>query len=348
MLIARGLWPVPGGLCVRERRGWTLLCALLVIGGGCGASEPAGGDGAVDDGGVVDAAVVDDGGNLLPDGAADGGLPCRANGVMGVCVDISQCTGTRTAGLCPGPASIQCCTPRSGDGGANTCDPAAMPLPNTGRSEAAGQGGCPAGMVRVTSFCIDKYEASLTLVSGGEWSPYWNPGTRAVRAVSRAGAVPQGYINGRQAADACAAAGKRLCTDTEWLRACRGPTATTYPYGNTRMPGVCNDARAQHPAVEYFGTSDPSVFSMIDHPCLNQLPNSLDLAGENAGCISAEGALDMMGNLHEWTADPNGTFRGGFYVDTYRNGNGCLYATTAHDTGHWDYSTGFRCCASVP
>jgi len=24
----------------------------------------------------------------------------------------------------------------------------------------------------------------------------------------------------------------------------------------------------------------------------------------------------MMGNLHEWTADPAGTFRGGFYVDT--------------------------------
>ena len=52
-----------------------------------------------------------------------------------------------------------------------------------------------------------------------------------------------------------------------------------------------------------------------------------------------------MGNLHEWTADPSGTFRGGFYVDTTINGPGCLYATTAHDTGHWDYSTGFRCCA---
>ena len=39
----------------------------------------------------------------------------------------------------------------------------------------------------------------------------------------------------------------------------------------------------------------------------------------------------MMGNLHEWTADPAGTFRGGYYVDTVINGNGCLYATTAHD-----------------
>jgi hypothetical protein len=55
-----------------------------------------------------------------------------------------------------------------------------------------------------------------------------------------------------------------------------------------------------------------------------------------------------MGNLHEWTADPAGTFRGGFFVDTRVNGNGCLYRTTAHDTSHWDYSTGFRCCADLP
>ena len=42
---------------------------------------------------------------------------------------------------------------------------------------------------------------------------------------------------------------------------------------------------------------------------------------------------------------PEGTFRGGFYVDTMINGPGCLYATTAHNVYHWDYSTGFRCCA---
>ena len=53
--------------------------------------------------------------------------------------------------------------------------------------------------------------------------------------------------------------------------------------------------------------------------------------------------FDMMGNLHEWTSDPTGTFRGGFYVDTVNNNPGCLYRTTAHTTPHWDYSTGFRC-----
>ena len=165
-----------------------------------------------------------------------------------------------------------------------------------------------------------------------------------MRAVSVAGSVPQAYVSGMQAASACAAAGKRLCTDAEWLRACRGAANTTYPYGGTRQPGVCNDARAVNPVVEYFGSSDPSVIAMGTHPCIDQLPSSLDPTGGNAGCVTAEGAFDMMGNLHEWTADPAGTFRGGSYVDTMLNGEGCLYATTAHDTLFWDYSTGFRCC----
>src|SRR5262249_50665455 len=125
-----------------------------------------------------------------------------------------------------------------------------------------------------------------------------------------------------------------------------GPSGQTYPYGNTRQPGVCNDHRDEHPAVEYYGTTNSVIYTELDNACLDQLPLSLDPAGSLSGCITAEGAYDMMGNLHEWTADPNGTFRGGYYVDTVANGNGCLYATTAHNTQYWDYSTGFRCCAN--
>ena len=158
----------------------------------------------------------------------------------------------------------------------------------------------------------------------------------------------QGYVTGEQAAAACVEAAKRLCTDTEWLRACQGPSAWTYPYGNARMPGVCNDARAAHPAVERFGTSDAWIWSRLGDACINQLPASLARAGDHASCVTSEGALDMMGNLHEWTSDPAGTFRGGYYVDTVLNGPGCLYRTTAHDVSHWDYSTGFRCCADLP
>lgn len=275
--------------------------------------------------------------------------PCAVDGMPGRCVDVTVCAasgGHATPGHCPGPAAIQCCTEAPPAG--FDCDPAEHPTPNAGLVEAAGEGGCPDGMAPVDDFCVDRYEASLVEVMPGgaerPWSPYHNPGATPVRAVSVAGAVPQGYIDGVRAARACEAAGKRLCTDAEWLRACQWTDARTYPYGPARRPGVCNDARAQHPAVELFPDA-PNPFALIQDACINQLPASLARAGEHAACVTPEGIVDLMGNLHEWTADPEGTFRGGFYVDTVRNGNGCLYRTTAHDRGHWDYSTGFRCCA---
>lgn len=278
------------------------------------------------------------------------GDPCVANGAMGVCVDVAECTGMNVSipGFCPGPTEIQCCVPKD----PNTCDPDAYPHPNDGLAEAPGIGGCPPGMLKVpagggvAAFCIDVFEAALVDMTGtSSICPFHNPGAAAVRAVSIEGAIPQGYVNGDQAADACANAGKRLCDDDEWLRACRGPNGNIYPYGNTRIDDVCNDHRDVHPAVEYYGSSDPSVYSHIDNACLDQLHDSLDPAGASPGCVSDFGAFDMMGNLHEWTSDPAGTFRGGYFVDTVINGDGCLYVTTAHNTLHWDYSTGFRCCA---
>lgn len=230
-----------------------------------------------------------------------------------------------------------------------TCDGAIPPYVNGVPDEDPGDAGCPAGMARIDDFCIDRYEAMLAEVLPNDtrvaWSPYANPGDVDVVALSVAGVVPQGFITQVQAADACARAGKRLCGDGEWLRACQGASATTYPYGDVREPGVCNDARGCHPVIQYFETDDSFVWSQLDHPCISQLPEGLQLTGAHLGCSAGEGVFDMMGNLHEWTADPAGTFRGGFYVDTVINGPGCQYATTAHNVFHWDYSTGFRCCA---
>ena len=61
--------------------------------------------------------------------------------------------------------------------------------------------------------------------------------------------------------------------------------------------------------------------------------------------VPSWGVFDVHGNLHEWVADVDGTFRGGFYADAVLNGPGCLYRTTAHAGSYHDYSTGFRCCA---
>ncbi len=334
-------------------RGLAVLLPLALLTGCSG--DPGGAGGGIDTtssggagGSIGQGGQSSSGGSLVGAGGmgGSGGMPiaCDVDGVSGDCLDVADCVGSFVAvpNHCPGPANIQCCVPL----GSVACDPLAAPLPNDGMVEAPGTEGCPSGMLRVDTFCLDRYEASLVYTAdGGSFSPYHNPGMSAVRAVSIEGAVPQGYIDGDQAQAACEASGKRLCTDTEWLRACRGPNDFVYPYGDVDMLGVCNDHRAVHPAVELFGTTDPSIYSHLDNACLDQLPSSLDKAGANPGCVTSEGAYDMMGNLHEWTADPAGTFRGGYYVDTKLNGSGCLYVTTAHDTLHWDYSTGFRCCA---
>ncbi len=232
--------------------------------------------------------------------------------------------------------------------GPSSCTAAQLPVPTMPPVEPPGLGGCPPGMALIPAtapFCIDRWEAAVVSnVDGAPLTPFAPPPANA-RAVSAPGVTPQGYTSGIAAGAACESAGKRLCTDTEWLRACQGPDGWSYPYGPARVPGRCNDARPCHPAIQYFGTSASWIWSELNHPCLNQLPFGLGETGEYALCVTPEDVYDLMGNLHEWTADPAGTFRGGFYVDTVINGEGCLYKTTAHSTAHHDYSTGFRCCA---
>jgi sulfatase modifying factor 1 len=86
----------------------------------------------------------------------------------------------------------------------------------------------------------------------------------------------------------------------------------------------------------------------MNDPQINQMPGTLALTGAFEGCSNDFGVFDMVGNLHEWISDSDGTFRGGYYMDTRLNGDGCRYTTQAHDTSYHDYSTGFRCCADLP
>jgi hypothetical protein len=231
------------------------------------------------------------------------------------------------------------------------CNPNLFLRPNAGRSleEVAGVGGCLPGMVPIPGAraCVDRWEAHVVEVledgTVRSWSPFFNPGGIKVRARSSPGAFPQSYISQVQAAQACSEAGKRLCTDTEWVAACRGSKKSQFPYGDAEKPTACNDRRDRHPAIEYLESTD--VFARLEHPCINQVPDTVMLTGAKSECSTPEGVFDMVGNLHEWTADPNGTFRGGYYVDAKLNGRGCDYVTTRHDTIYWDYSIGFRCCA---
>jgi formylglycine-generating enzyme required for sulfatase activity len=85
----------------------------------------------------------------------------------------------------------------------------------------------------------------------------------------------------------------------------------------------------------------------MNDPQLNRLSGTVAATGSHAQCTNDYGVYDMVGNVHEWVDDPEGTFLGGFYLDTHQLGDGCNYRTPGHDVYYHDYSTGFRCCADV-
>jgi hypothetical protein len=223
---------------------------------------------------------------------------------------------------------------------------------------------CPVGMALVSQralaedvappnplpdYCIDRYEASLVLVTpegDRPFSPYETVNARRVRAVSRAGVTPQAYISRNEADVACRGSHKRLCREDEWTAACRGKRPTAFPYGDERKAGYCNDAGVSPLATIYpaLGPEAHGPAAMNDSR-LNALPGTVSPTGHHAHCKSSWGTYDMVGNVHEWIDDPAGTFLGGYYLDTHINGDGCAYKTVAHDASYHDYSTGFRCCA---
>ncbi|HEY6727766.1 MAG TPA: SUMF1/EgtB/PvdO family nonheme iron enzyme [Polyangiaceae bacterium] len=256
--------------------------------------------------------------------------------------------------------------------------------PKTARAQAPT---CPSSMVRVQNFCIDRWEImTVDHRTGQPLSPYYpphagrlqqalriwqierlvvgDPAARALplppipevqrgrfepRAVSLPGVVPQGYLSHALAARACANAGKRLCTEAEWVTACQAAPKRKYPYGDQFEWGACNVYRFSHPAfvlhgVSFVGHTDPRL-NLVSERGEDPL---LRLTGGTERCRSQwpEGSIhDMVGNLDEWIDDPNGTFVGGFYARSTREG--CAAKIESHSAEYYDYSLGTRCCTAA-
>ncbi|MFW5738766.1 MAG: SUMF1/EgtB/PvdO family nonheme iron enzyme [Myxococcota bacterium] len=197
--------------------------------------------------------------------------------------------------------------------------------------------------------CIDRWENTVVDADGNPLSPYEPVDRKSKRtvAVSKPGVVPQGYISLHEATKACKAAGKRMCTTQEWLDACQGLARPkrTYPYGNVKRRGVCNDATAIHPVSLVFPGQRRHDSVTLNDPRLNRQPNTLAKTGAFAECVTPDGVHDMVGNLLEWTrGHRRPLLMGGHYVDSVVNGEGCRYVTPDHKEHYHDFTTGFRCC----
>jgi hypothetical protein len=177
--------------------------------------------------------------------------------------------------------------------------------------------GCPAGMTLVGSgeagYCIDTYEASRPDATAT------SAGVDATRSESRAGVLPWQQVTFADASAACEAAGKRLCTDTEWVGACTGGSTTSlYPYGANYRGDTCH------------GSNAPPV-------------RAASATGGFAGCQSAAAVFDLSGNVEEWTADER--VRGGSYLDSATSLR-CAAIDGAVASGATADTVGFRCCAA--
>ncbi len=242
---------------------------------------------------------------------------------------------------------------------------------------------CPPDMVAVAGrVCVDRFETTLVDVSTGRaWPPFYAPNpdrARATagfyealrmrspasgldaqmpipdppmfaiepRAISTRDVLPQGYLTADTASRACEGSGKRLCSEAEWVTACRGETETEFPYGERYEQGTCNVYRESHPS---FLLHDNAA-RYHDDPRNNQVAfegrNLLQKTGESTRCASVWGSdavFDMVGNLDEWVSDETGVFVGGFYSRGTRSG--CFARVSNHPRTYSDYSTGARCCA---
>lgn len=179
---------------------------------------------------------------------------------------------------------------------------------------------CPLGMLPLpqSPLCIDRYEASCPYATYRD-SPCSS--TEDLSPQSIPGVIPWTNISAERARVACTRAGKRLCTDLEWLSSCLGIEESSYPYGDDHELQRCNDAFHQ----------PPSPFTWL-------LPT-----GFLSLCNSDNGVLDLSGNAAEFVdlSDSAG------YKAMAGKGESPEVSSTCTDGLSFDQEdemTGFRCC----
>jgi formylglycine-generating enzyme len=143
-----------------------------------------------------------------------------------------------------------------------------------------------------------------------------------------AGAIATTNVTRDEASALCVAKGKRLCTELEWERACKGPASTTYETGEPYDPAPCGLGVSAEVAAK--------------RP-----------TGDRRGCVSGFGVRELHGGAWEWTdgvwgrggRKDLGVLKGGDSVAGEIAGR-CANSL-ARTPSTKSPSMGFRCCAGA-
>ena len=237
---------------------------------------------------------------------------------------LSSCTTSSSVPLSPCPPDMVFISGGAYLTGASSAELQLSPL-----AEILGFGPRPPQFAETGDFCMDPYE-------------YPN----------QPGVLPRAQITYTSAWESCRSRQKRLCTETEFERACGGLDGWHQPYGPYYVPGYCNND-----VIKRVGDTD-----------------WLAPSGAFGDCVSPEGVYDLEGNLSEYVApafpEPMGspdipleidstatqvesaaanddkTVRGGtMWWAIY--GAGCHARHSHPDPGPAHDDDGFRCCADT-
>jgi hypothetical protein len=183
------------------------------------------------------------------------------------------------------------------------------------------EGGCPEGMRPVAGGAF-----KMGTAPGDQMMAFDEKALAAVETgaycidtfeyPNKRGAAPMAAVGWADAKRLCEAQSKRLCSEAEWEKACKGPGGAKWPYGSGFDANACN-------------TEDDSGD-----------PRALAPSGRFTKCRSGYGVADLSGNVSEWTSDK--IVKGGSFASS----DYAVRCSARKSSGGGKNSeVGFRCCA---
>jgi formylglycine-generating enzyme required for sulfatase activity len=168
---------------------------------------------------------------------------------------------------------------------------------------------------------VPAFELDATEVTNARFQTCVSAGACEKPSITGDAGQPVRGVTPEQAEAFCRFAGGHLPSGGQWGFAAMGADARRFPWGSTGL--VCRRA----------------AYGLVSGPCADGAAGP-ELAGSRPEGATPEGALDLAGNVAEWTREPKGyVARGG----SYRSRSAGELKTFSAESTRARPDVGFRC-----